>query len=257
VELAGTGGRRPVRRGDWREIQLDLSSSGMVRGVLEREQPNAVFFCAYDKTNPAVTVDAAVAAARAAQVSGARFVFYSTDLVFDGELGGYTEESPVSPVSSYGEMKVEAEALVRAEHAGALVIRTSLLVGSSGDMLRPAYECETMVSRQPVQLYRDEWRSPTHVDDLAHASWKLAALEVTGVYHVAGAERLSRVELGRILAALFRYKTERIQEVDRPPSRPRDTSLDSRRATALLGWAPRALSALAAPAAPPSATAHA
>ena len=246
-----------MRPGNWRELQLALDSPGAVRSLIEQERPGAVFYCAYDKINPAITVDAAVAAARAAQASGARFVFYSTDMVFDGELGGYTEESPASPVSAYGEMKLEAEALVRAEHAGALVIRTSLLVGSSGDMLRPAYECGTMVSRQPVTLYRDEWRSPTHVDDLVRASWELAALDVTGVYHVAGAERLSRVELGRVLAVLFRYKTERILEADRPPDRPRDTSLDSRRVAALLGWAPRALSGFAAPAAPHPATSHA
>ena len=112
-------------------------------------------------------------------------------------------------------------------------------------------------TRQPVTLYRDEWRSPTHVDDLVRASWQLAALDVSGVYHVAGAERLSRLELGRILAAMFRYRTERIQEADRPPSRPRDTSLDSRRVAALIGWAPRVLSELAGPAPSRPATSHA
>ena len=245
MELVGTGGHRPVRPGSWRDVHLDLASPSAVRELVERERPSAVFFCAYDKSNPSVTVDAAIATARAAVARGARFVLFSSDMVFDGRTGGYTEQSPSSPISTYGRMKAEAEALVRAESAGALVIRTSLLVGESGIMLRPAFECESLVRGQAVTLYRDEWRSPTHVDDVARASWELCSLEVSGVFHVAGPERLTRVELGRILCDLFRFDPALIREVDRPASRPRDTSLDSRRVASLLGWSPRALSELA------------
>ncbi len=245
VELAGTGGRRPVRPGNWREIQIDLGVSGTVRGVLERERPGTVFFCAFDRTNPAVTVDAPVAAARVAAELDAGFVLFSSDMVFDGAAGGYAEDAPLSPTSAYGAMKVQAEALVQAEHPGAQIVRTSLLVGESGIHMRPAYECEALVRGQAVTLYKDEWRSPTHVDDLARAAWDLASLDVAGVFHMAGPERLSRLELGRLLCALYRLDESLIREGRRPPARPRDTSLDSRRAAALIGWAPRALSGLA------------
>jgi len=245
VELTGTGGRRPVRPGNWTELHLDLTSPSAVREAMERARPSVVFFCAYDKSNPAVTVDAAVAAARAAVAGDARFVLFSSDMVFDGRSGGYTELSPVAPISPYGRMKADAEALVRAEHAGAVVIRTSLLAGESGIMLRPAYECESFMRGQNVVLYRDEWRSPTHVDDVARAAWELCTLEVSGVFHVAGPERLTRAELGRVLCDLFRFDAGLIREADRPESRPRDTSLDSRRTASLLGWAPRSLTELA------------
>lgn len=243
VALAGTGGRRPVRPGNWRELHLDLATPTAARAVIEQERPSTVFFCAYDRTNPAVTVDAAVAAARAAVTQAARFVLFSTDLVFDGRDGPYAEDAPAAPVLAYGAMKLEAEALVAAEHAGALIIRTSLLVGESGVMLRPAFECDALVRGQSVSLYRDEWRSPTHVDDVARAAWELSLLDVAGVYHVAG-PRLSRLELGQVLCGLFRFSPALIREADRPASRPRDTSLDARRAAALLGWAPRPLASL-------------
>ncbi len=232
-----------MRPGNWRELHVDLGTPTSVREVMEREQSSAVFFCAYDKTNPTVTVDAAVAAARAAAARGTRFVFFSTDLVFDGHTGSYGEDAPTGPLSSYGTMKRDAEALVAAEHPGALIIRTSILVGESGVLLRPAYECDAMVRGQSVDLYRDEWRSPVHVDDVARAAWELCILDVAGIYHVAGA-RLSRLELGRILCAMFRFDPALVREADRPASRPRDTSLDSRRATALLGWSPRPLAGL-------------
>ena len=233
-----------MRPGNWRDLHLDLAAPSAIRAVVEAERPSVIFYCAYDKSNPSITVDAAVAAARAAVGQGARFVLFSSDLVFDGRTGGYTEQAPTAPISPYGRMKAEAEALVRAEHGGALVVRTSLLVGESGIMLRPEHECGSLVRGQAVTLYRDEWRSPTHVDDVARASWDLCMLDVAGVFHVAGPERLSRVELGRIVCDLFHFDPGLIREADRPESRPRDTSLDSRRTASLLGWAPRALSEL-------------
>ncbi len=233
-----------MRPGNWKELHVDLTTPSGVREVVEREQPSAVFFCAYDKGNPAVTVDAAVAAARAAAARTARFVFFSSDLVFDGRAGSYGEDAPTGPLSPYGAMKLEAEALVAAEHPGALIVRTSILVGESGVMLRPAFECDAMVRGQAVTLYRDEWRSPVHVDDVARAAWELCVLDIGGVYHVAGA-RLSRLELGRVLCAMFRFSPALVREADRPASRPRDTSLDSHRAAALLGWSPRPLADLA------------
>ncbi len=242
MELAGTGGVRPVRPGNWREIQLDLGVPGAARALLDRERAGAVFFCAYDRINSAVTVDAPVEAARAAFRAGARFVLFSSDLVFDGTAGGYAEDAPVAPISAYGAMKLQAEALVQAEHPGALIVRTSLLVGETGIHVRPTYECENLMRGQPVTLYRDEWRSPTLADDVARAAWELASMDVAGVFHVAGPERLSRVELGRLLCALYRFDERLIREAPRPSDRPRDTSLHSRRATALLGWAPRSLS---------------
>lgn len=245
VDLVGTGGRRPVRPGDWKDAQLDVTSPSAVRALMEQVRPTTVFYCAYDKTNRAVTVDGAVLAARAAERAHASFVFFSSDQVFDGRTGGYTHESRVSPVSAYGVMKADAELLVAAEHPSAVVLRTSLLVGESGAMIRPAYECGTMLRGQPVTLYADEWRSPTHVDDVACAAWLLAGLDIPGVFHVAGPERLSRLELGRILCAIFRFEADLLREGDRPPERPRDTSLDSRRAVQLLGRQPRALSELA------------
>ena len=134
---------------------------------------------------------------------------------------------------------------VRVENRAAIIIRTSLFVGESGVMLRPAYECETLLRGQPVTLYRDEWRSPTHIDDVSHAAWDLAAHEYPGVFHVAGPDRMSRVELGKLLCQLFRLDASLLREGARPADRPKDTSLDCRRTTELLGWAPRSLVQLA------------
>jgi len=241
ASLVGTGGRRPVRPGPWRDTQLDVTSPTALAALYERERPGVVFFAAYDRENRLATVDAPVRAAALAARSGARFVFFSTDLVFDGRTGGYQETDAPSPVMSYGEMKAEAEVAVRQEHPGAVVVRASLFVGESGVMMRPLYECDNLLRGQPVTLYRDEWRSPTHVDDVARAAWDLAGLEIPGVFHVAGPDRMTRLELGKLLCTVFRFDPRLVREGARPADRPQDTSLDCRRTAALLGWSPRSL----------------
>jgi dTDP-4-dehydrorhamnose reductase len=217
---------------------LDASSPSALAAAFEKERPGAVFLCSYSRSDRALTVDAARQAARLAARHGARFVFFSTDMVFDGRQGAYTEDALVDPIVPYGALKAEAEAQVRVENPEALIVRTSLLVGESGIMLRPEYECGHMMRGQPALLYADEWRSPTHVDDVARAAWELVSTDVAGLFHVAGPERLSRLELGRILCTMFRFSSALVKEGPRPADRPRDTSLDSGKAASFLGWAP-------------------
>ncbi len=238
TELTGTGHRRPVPEGRWRDAELDVTSPTAVAALVERERPGAVIYTAYDKSSREITVDGAVAAARAAARAGARFVFVSTDLVFDGGRGNYTEDDAVRPIMPYGMLKFEAEGLVKVAYGEALIVRPALLVGEWGRFQRPAYECEALAAGQPLTLYPDEWRSPVGVDDVAHAIWDLVCTEAEGVVHLGGPERMTRVELGRRVCRMYGYDAALIREAPRPPERPRDVSLRSLRAAALIGWAP-------------------
>lgn len=245
VELSGTGNKRPVRPGNWRDLRLDVTSPLAVRSLIERERPGAVLYVAYDRVDRAITVDGAVTAARAAAAAGARFLFVSTDLVFDGRSGNYNEMMAALPIITYGRLKIEAESGVRDAAPGAVILRPSLMVGESGIILAPVYECGSLMRGQRVELYVDEWRSPVHVDDVARACWELVSGDGSGIYHLGGPEKLTRLELGRILCAMFRFDAKLIVETKRAEDRPKDTSLDSRRITEFLGWAPRRLSTLA------------
>ena len=247
MDLVGTGNSRPVRPGRWRDARLDVTSPSQIRALLERERPQAVFYCSYDRASRAITVEGAAEAARTSSRIGARFVFVSTDLVFDGRGGSYAESSPALPVLPYGRLKLEAESAVRGAAENSVILRPSLLVGESGIHLRPAYECGQLMRGLPAQLYTDEWRSPVHVDDVARAAWELCCLDVTGVWHTGGPERLSRHQLGQLLCLLFRFSPALLKPATRPPDRPRDTSLSSARLAMLLGWQARPLASFVAP----------
>jgi dTDP-4-dehydrorhamnose reductase len=237
-----------MREGPWREARLDATSAEAVAALVARERPGAVVYAAYDKADRAVTVDGALAAARAAAATGARFLLTSTDLVFDGDHAPYAEHVPAQPVLPYGTLKLEAEAAVRDAHPDAVVLRPALMVGTSGAIRRPAYEVGQLEAGGRVEAFADEWRTPLHVDDAARAVWALVLGDAAGTFHLGGPERMTRHTLARLTCRLFGFDEALVREARRPPDRPKDVSLDSSRLVQLLGWAPQRLSDLVQPA---------
>ncbi len=227
---------------------LDLTRP---REVCERflaDRPMAVIHAAAMSKSPACQADPV--GARRANVEVTRFladlaaevpfVFYSTDLVFDGLRGGYVENDAVNPRSVYAETKVEAEGIVL-QHPRGLVLRTSLNAGVSPTGDRAFNEEMTLAWRagRTLSLFEDEFRSPVPAEATARATWDLLAIGATGVLHVAGSERLSRLQIGRLLAAHAagyepRIEANSLKSYTGAPRSP-DTSLDSSVAERLLG----------------------
>jgi dTDP-4-dehydrorhamnose reductase len=167
--------------------------------------------------------------------AGVRLVLPSTDLVFDGQRGWYTERDGPAPLSVYGQTKVAAEQAVLAV-PGAAVARISLLFGPTGTG-RPGFfdqQAAALREGRPIHLFDDEWRTPLSLRTAARALIALVASDVGSIVHVGGPERMSRVEMGRRLAAVLGSDASAIVPTRREQAgteepRPRDTSLDSSR----------------------------
>jgi dTDP-4-dehydrorhamnose reductase len=223
--------RRPEAVGASRSegLLLDVRDGAAVRAAVGRLRPAAVIHTAYRQDDRATTYDGAVHVAEAAAAVGARLVHLSSDVIFDGEKGApYTEEDGPSPVTAYGRDKADAERSVVEAHPGALVVRTSLIYGGA----EPGPQEELAADPEAV-FFTDEVRSPVQVGDLAAALLELAAGELAGILHVAGADALSRYELARLLAPHpERIRGSLLAESD--VVRARDCTLSSARAAALL-----------------------
>ncbi|MGH7149247.1 MAG: SDR family oxidoreductase, partial [Planctomycetota bacterium] len=170
-----------------------------------------------------------------------RWIQVSTDLVFDGTAAPYRPEDPPRPLSTYGRTKALAERLALASAGNALVVRIPLLFGASPTGARSASERILLAARrgEEVVLFRDEWRTPLDAGEAAVALLDLLDSDRTGTLHVAGGERLSRLEFGReVLRAAGLLPRARIREasrLDHPgPPRPEDLTLEGREAAALL-----------------------
>lgn len=198
---------RPVRA--LTHAQLDLLDFDAVRREFQKEPPKLVIHGAAvtdvtrAQANPALTRRLNVEVTRLLAELSAEipFVFLSTDLVFDGQKGNYTETDPVNPLHLYGETKAAAEQIVL-QNPRHLVLRTSINGGISSGGNRGFNEQLRRVWKagQKTRLFTDEFRCPIFAGETARAVWELAIQNRTGLFHAAGAEKLSRWQIGQLLA---------------------------------------------------------
>ncbi len=188
-----------------------------------------------------INVDSTRQLVERAEQAGARFLFISTDIVFDGEKGNYREEDPPNPLNVYGRTKAEAERWVLENHSNALVIRPALFYGKSlngrGSFTEIMFE--KLQQGEEVKLFTDEYRTPVLVNDLSRAVWELAFHEYRGILHLGGSQRLSRYEMGRLLCEMYRFSPDLLiptlsRETRFVAPRPLDVSLDISRARRLI-----------------------
>ena len=227
---------------------LELTDFAAVGEIFDRDQPKLVIHCAALSKTPACESQPSVAWLNNVDVTRSLcalaedipLFFLSTDLVFDGGQGNYVETDLPNPLNVYAETKVAAERIVLANPKHT-VIRTSLNVGntSNGTAFNEQWRA-TWERGEATRLFSDEFRSPIAAEVTARAVWEIIAAEQPGLYHLAGSERLSRFEIGQLLARRCPQLHPRIEPSSikdfAGPRRSPDTTLDSSKAQALLSF---------------------
>ena len=180
------------------QVRLDIRDPAQVRRVVAEVAPDAIVHTAAgrDRHDWPATADGAAHVALAA--GGIRLVHVSSDAIFAGR-GEYDEDALPEPVYAYGAAKAAAETAVRAVAPHAAIVRTSIIMGDEPG----AHEHLThdlIAGRASGALFTDEIRKPVHADDLADALLELAAGDYAGVLNVAGADAISRYDLGVLVA---------------------------------------------------------
>jgi dTDP-4-dehydrorhamnose reductase len=183
--------------------------------------------------------------ARLADARGARLVYASTDMVFAGDKGNYTEADTAEPLSHYGRTKLRGEEAVL-EYPRHAVARLSLLFGPSLNNRLSFFDLQLAAIRErhAVSLFVDEWRTPLDVLTASRALIDLAVNNsFAGRLHIGGPQRMSRWEMGRALADWLQTTGDMLHQAHRAHAalaepRPRDLSLDSARWRALFPRSP-------------------
>lgn len=163
-----------------------------------------------------------------AKQCNARFVFLSTDYVFDGKNGPYREDAPVNPLSVYARHKLEAEMLSLQELEHTLVLRVTNVYGNElrnkNFIARIVEQCREG-KKLTLKLPYDQFASPANAWDIARAMYLLLEDGKEGIYHIGGSDYMNRVELAlRVLsyfpAAEYDLIPVSTAELDQPAARP-------------------------------------
>ena len=174
------------------------------------------------------TVQSTLNLIRVANEINARLVYLSTDYVFDGIDGPYSETAAVNPVSVYGCHKLEAEQAVLAQVPGSLVLRVTNVYGDEARgknfVARIVQQCEAGTPLT-LKLPYDQFAHPTNARDIARAAAVLLADGKSGIYHIGSTDYMNRVELAKRILARYpnaQYSMEAIstESLKQPAARP-------------------------------------
>jgi len=232
--------RSPGRPGvAW--VRLDVRAAAAVEQALAGFRPDVVIHTAYSKASSealeAITVQGTAHVARACKAVGARLIHLSTDQLFDGENPPYAESALPNPLTEYGQAKLRAEHRVQEILPRATIVRTSLIWGLNPVDATSQMVLEIADGKRGGGLFSDEYRSFVYVEDLALALCELVGLDHQGPLHLGGAEVLSRLEFGRLIAPFHGRDPAKLpaqRRADFPGPRPGNCALDSSLAQSLL-----------------------
>jgi len=233
--------------------QLDITDKEEVKKVLKFHSPDVIINCAaftdVDKCETErelcwkLNVDAVKNLIIAARLEDSKIVHYSTDYVFDGNKGPYTEEDKPNPISFYGRSKLASENALISSGVNFVIIRTMVLIGM-GKNVKPHFALwiiNKLRNNEPINIVDDQIGNTTMADDLAYGTLKIVEKDCKGIYNIAGSDIISRFEYAMILCEVFKLNKNLISpiktsQLNQPAPRPLNSGLIINKAASELGF---------------------
>jgi dTDP-4-dehydrorhamnose reductase len=207
-------------------VSLDITNGVEVAAFIARDRPDIIIHTAAItqvdecEQNPIHCWNTNVTATRfllgAAEITGAAFIYISTDFIFDGIAGPYLESDLPGPVNYYGSSKLGAEKSVMEAKLPWCIIRTvlvygNILVGNRSNMV--SWVQNNLSQGKPIQVVSDQWRTPTYVEDLAKGILLAIENKAKGIYHISGEELLTPYDMAMATAAYLALDINLIEKV--------------------------------------------
>ncbi|MEP0986003.1 SDR family oxidoreductase [Ekhidna sp.] len=255
VIATGKGADRN-RSGSHLYEQMNITSPDEVMGIIKKHQPDFVINTAAMthvdecELNPEacwkLNVDAVSYLIDACKATNSFLIHLSTDFIFDGENGPYTEEDSPNPLSKYAVSKLESEKLLQASGLPSAIVRTMLVYGIVHDMSRSniiLWVKKSLEEKKHIKVINDQWRTPTLAEDLAKGCALIAEKRAEGVFNISGKELLTPYDMAVATADFFQLDKSYIEEVDgsiftQPARRPAKTGFILDKARSVLGYEP-------------------
>jgi dTDP-4-dehydrorhamnose reductase len=236
-------------------IPCDITNREQVKKIVYDFCPdyivNAAAFTNVDKSETEreqawkVNVKAVEYIAEAARVIDAHLIHISSDYIFNGKNGPYSENTIPNPIGYYGRTKLASENALKISGAIYTILRTNVLYGTAPDS-RPDFVkwvVESLRNKKNIRIVIDQINNPTFIDDLVQAISKIIEFGRTGIYHIGGREFLSRFDFTNIIADYFHLDKSLVtpittEELNQRAKRPLKSGLITLKAETELGYKP-------------------
>lgn len=135
---------------------------------------------------------------------GSRLIFMSSDYVFDGKGGPFTETSICKPKTQYGKDKLESENYIKATLQDYTIVRSSAIFGHKNDFVDIVLR--NIKESKPFKAFGNLISNPTYVEDLSEMLKIILSKNINGTYHCSGSQSLSRFDFACAIADCFQFE---------------------------------------------------
>ncbi len=258
IELIATsvGPNRHNLKDGYRYEELDVLDLDRLNELVARYQPDSIIHtaamtnvdaCEAERTKCyALNVQSVKNLVDVCQRRDIQLIHLSTDFIFDGEDGPYTEEAEPNPLSYYGETKLESELILKNSSCHWAILRTIIVYGIVNDMSRSNIVLWTkgaLEKGEPINVVNDQWRMPTLAEDLAACCLLAVKKNASGVFNVSGKDLMSILEIVERVADHYRLNKSLIKAIsaeslNQAAKRPKKTGFILDKAIVELGYSP-------------------
>jgi dTDP-4-dehydrorhamnose reductase len=234
-----------------RVFQADLTDNSALRRTLLDLRPDTILHCAaasnvdwcedHPEEARAINVHASAVLAEISSALNARLIYISTDSVFDGNQGDYVETDVPAPVNIYANSKLAGERATLERNPSAIIARVNIYGWNAQEKESLAeWVLRRLEKGVHVSGFTDVLFTPILVNDLVPILLEMLQQELAGIYHVTGAEKISKFEFARRVAATFGFDPEgitpcRVTDMKLRAIRPLDVSLCTGKIQTALG----------------------
>lgn len=191
-----------------------------------------------------INVEGTKNVAESCKINGCKYVFISTDYVYDGyKTTTYSEKDKPHPINYYGKTKLIAERVIEALDMDYIIARTAVLFGISdsfGKIPFPSWVIQQLKLNNKIKVVIDQYSNPTLIDNLAELLLSLYEKDCSGTFNVSGRDNISRFEFSKMLAKEFGLNEKIIEpittaELNQPAKRPQKVALNVSKAEKATG----------------------
>ncbi len=225
-------------------IKADITDLAALQILFQSAKPNTVIHtasetnvdkCEIEKDRAwKINVEGTRNIVEACRQTDAKLIYISTDYVFDGEKGMYSEEDTPNPLNFYGLTKLEGERQASKSSPNMAILRTSVLYGThptKQDFV--TWVMTKLKQANEITVVDDHFNTPTLAQNLASMALEIAQRDLKGIFHTSGSERISRFDFARKIAVAFGLDDSLIKPIKMKELaawiaiRPRDSSLNT------------------------------
>lgn len=153
-----------------------------------------------------------------------KIIYISTDYIFDGKSGNYSENSIPNPKTFYGKSKLLGEEYCL-KHENSIVVRTSGVYGRG--CLWLSNLIDSLKNKERINCFSDVYNSPTYAINLADMINDLINIDYRGIINLCGNTKINRYDLYTTVASIFNEDTHLLGFGKSSGQFPKDISLDN------------------------------